>query len=118
MCYNISGDKGEKNDFINMRINGNIKENSEKILNNLGLSLSAAIDIFLNQVINNRGIPFDIKLPNEEEYLRREEIAKAINKTGGVDLSPKLDKIITLYAKGDIDYDVAIYAIKREFINE
>lgn len=106
----------KKNSVINMRVNENIKIESERILNNLGLNISSAIDIFLNQVINYRGLPFKVELPNEVESLKREKIAKSINKTGGVSLSPKLDKIVNLYAKGEIDYDVAIYAVKREFM--
>lgn len=77
--------------------------------------LRSELDRIENEIIMLRGkiIILSSKLDrirneNIEEHIRREEVAKAINKTGGVDFSPKLDKIITLYAKGDIDYDVAI----------
>jgi addiction module RelB/DinJ family antitoxin len=41
----------KKNSVINMRVNENIKIEAERILNNLGLNISSAIDLFLNQVI-------------------------------------------------------------------
>lgn len=44
-----------------VRINDDIKKEVIPILNDLGLSLSEAINIFLHQVKLNNGIPFSIK---------------------------------------------------------
>ena len=44
---------------------------------------------------------------------KAQELAEAINLTGGKTYPKKFNKIISLYAKGDIDYDVALYAIKE-----
>ncbi len=44
-----------------VRINDNIKKEITPILDDLGLSLSEAINIFLHQVKLNNGIPFIIK---------------------------------------------------------
>ena len=41
------------------RVEPNIKEQSEAILNNLGLSMSNAIDMYLRQIVMNKGIPFE-----------------------------------------------------------
>lgn len=43
-----------------------IKEGAEIILNGLGLNISSAVNLFLKQVINYKGIPFDLRLPNAE----------------------------------------------------
>lgn len=43
-----------------VRINDNIKKDVTPILNDLGLSLSEAINIFLHQVKINNGIPFSV----------------------------------------------------------
>lgn len=104
-----------KNAYINMRVNEKIKSESESVLNELGLSLSGAIDLFLIQIIKERGIPFDVKLPSQEEEMRKMKLASVINSLGGVEINDDFKKIINLYAKGDIDYDVALYAIKRKF---
>ena len=39
------------------------KEQAEAILNQLGIPMSNAIGMFLKQVVMQRGIPFDMKLP-------------------------------------------------------
>ena len=44
-----------------VRINDNIKKEVAPILEDLGLSLSEAINIFLHQIKLNNGIPFDLK---------------------------------------------------------
>jgi len=47
--------------FIHIRVEQSLKENSEKILTSLGLTMTTGIHLFLNSVIQNRGIPFEIK---------------------------------------------------------
>ena len=44
-----------------VRINDNIKKEVTPILEDLGLSLSEAINIFLHQIKLNNGIPFALK---------------------------------------------------------
>ncbi len=44
-----------------VRINDNIKNEITPILNDLGLSLSEAINIFLHQIKLNNGLPFAVK---------------------------------------------------------
>ena len=45
------------------RVEPEIKEQAEQILNQLGIPMSNAIGLFLRQIIMQRGIPFDMKLP-------------------------------------------------------
>ena len=45
------------------RVEPEIKDQAECILNQLGIPMSNAIGLFLRQIIIQRGIPFDIKLP-------------------------------------------------------
>ncbi|MCI9246200.1 MAG: type II toxin-antitoxin system RelB/DinJ family antitoxin [Clostridia bacterium] len=44
-----------------VRINDNIRKEITPILDDLGLSLSEAINIFLHQIKLNNGIPFSLK---------------------------------------------------------
>ena len=44
-----------------VRINDNIKKEVTPILEDLGLSLSEAINLFLHQIKINNGIPFNLK---------------------------------------------------------
>ena len=45
------------------RVEPDIKEQAEAVLDQLGIPMSNAIGMFLRQVVIHRGIPFDIKLP-------------------------------------------------------
>jgi DNA-damage-inducible protein J len=106
-----------KNSYINVRVDSSTKAKVEEILDDLGINTSTAIDLFLKQIILNDGIPFSIKKPKKDIHKRRQQLARAINMTGGKDYPPKFKKILSLYAHGEIDYDVALYAIKKEYIN-
>lgn len=44
------------------RVEPDIKDQAEAILNQLGIPMSNAIYLFLRQVVLQRGIPFDLKL--------------------------------------------------------
>ena len=52
---------------INIRMERDVKEQAEQIFNDLGLTMTAAINQFLRTAIRERGIPFSLKLdvPNE-----------------------------------------------------
>ena len=45
------------------RIEPDLKEQAEMILNALGVPASSAITMFYKQIILNNGLPFDVKLP-------------------------------------------------------
>lgn len=45
---------------INFRIDEEIKKNAEKVLDDLGLSMSAAITVFLKKVGREHRIPFEL----------------------------------------------------------
>lgn len=45
------------------RVEPEVKEQAESILNQLGIPMSNAVGMFLRQVIIQRGIPFEMKLP-------------------------------------------------------
>lgn len=48
------------------RIDAELKHNVEALLGKLGLSVSEAIRIYFRMIELNRGLPFEIKIPNEE----------------------------------------------------
>lgn len=45
------------------RVEPNIKQEAEEILDQLGIPMSNAVGMFLRQVVMQRGIPFEMKLP-------------------------------------------------------
>lgn len=46
------------------RIEPDVKNQAESILEELGISASSAITMFYKQIILHRGLPFDVKLPH------------------------------------------------------
>ena len=45
------------------RIEPDVKEQAESILSALGIPASNAINMFYKQIILNRGLPFEVKIP-------------------------------------------------------
>jgi DNA-damage-inducible protein J len=62
-----------------IRIDNDLKHECDLIFEDLGLSMSAAMTLFLKQVVKTRGIPFELKahVPNKET---RKTLDAIINK--------------------------------------
>jgi len=60
---------------IQVRVDEPTKKQAKSVLDALHLSMSEAICLFLRQVVLHRGIPFEIKIPNEltDKVLRESE---------------------------------------------
>lgn len=54
---------------ININVPTEVKEETTQIFNNLGLNMSTAINMFLKRVIQERGIPFEVKEPKPSKEL-------------------------------------------------
>ena len=52
--------------ILSVRVNEEKKKEASRILKDLGLDLSTAINIYLTQIIKKGGIPFMIDEPNKE----------------------------------------------------
>lgn len=42
-----------------------LKEEAEAILDKLGISISAAYELFYRQIVAHRGLPFEARIPND-----------------------------------------------------
>lgn len=51
---------------INARVEKDLKIKAEKVLRHVGVKTSDAITMFLRQVVLQRGLPFDVRVPNSE----------------------------------------------------
>ena len=51
----------------NIRIDMQTKEEATAILENLGFTVSGAVNIFLRQVVLNKGLPFEIALRDAKQ---------------------------------------------------
>ena len=53
--------------YITIRTDPEVKAKATAILKKIGISTSEAVNLFLNRIIMERGIPFDVKIPSDEE---------------------------------------------------
>ena len=71
-CVTINMKKGvimANTTTLNIRINPAVKQKAEKVLEELGIPMSTAINMYLRQISMTRGIPFPVKLPTTPDSL-------------------------------------------------
>ena len=59
----------EKTATLNLRVNPTVKERAEAVLSKLGVPMSTAIDMYLNQISLTGGIPFAVTLPKAPDVI-------------------------------------------------
>jgi len=76
-----------KTTTIQTRVDPKTKENAQMILKKLNISMSEAISMYLSQIAVHRGIPFEIKIPNEvtAKTLKDAENENDLHKVDSVD---------------------------------
>ncbi|MCT7909139.1 type II toxin-antitoxin system RelB/DinJ family antitoxin [Arcobacter lacus] len=62
-----------------IKLDKTTKEKAKVIFEQLGVNMGEAINMFLTQVVLNKGIPFNIKLPNEETQKAMKDIVEGKN---------------------------------------
>ncbi|HIY31380.1 type II toxin-antitoxin system RelB/DinJ family antitoxin [Mediterraneibacter glycyrrhizinilyticus] len=91
-----------------VRIEPEIKEQAEKILSTLGIPASNAINIFYKQIILQRGLPFEVKIPDSTPI--------DISKLGAEELHAELEKGYADVKAGRIkDAKTAFADIRRDY---
>ena len=63
----------------NVYLDADIKAKAQEIFKQYGMGLSDAFNIFLSQSVLERGIPFEIKIPNKETIKALEDARKKQN---------------------------------------
>lgn len=48
------------------RVEPEVKEQAEQVLDRLGIPMSNAVGMFLRQIVLQKGLPFEVKLPQEK----------------------------------------------------
>jgi len=70
---------------VRARVNGELKHEVEEILSQIGLSTSQAITLFLKRIKYERGIPFELKVPNATTLQAMEEAKNNEGETVSLD---------------------------------
>jgi len=68
-----------KSAMIRARVEPKLKSDVEKLFKKLGISSSQAIGMFYSQVKLRKGLPFDVRIPNETTVKTFEQSDKGIN---------------------------------------
>lgn len=77
---------------ISVRLDPELKEQAELVLGELGIPLSNAVNIFLKQVVIQRGIPFEVKLPPEKPIV--------LSELNRLEINEELEKGYTDFTEG------------------
>jgi DNA-damage-inducible protein J len=56
-----------------------VKAKAKEIFQELGLTMGEAVNIFLTQVTLHKGLPFEVKIPNDKTRQAIEDARKDIN---------------------------------------
>jgi len=78
-----------KTAMTHARLTPEVKEEAESILKELGISISAAYEMFYRQIIAHRGLPFEMRLPNAQTRAAMEDARSGKGK--------KYDKVDKLF---------------------
>jgi len=70
---------------VRARIDSELKREVEQILSEIGLSTSQAITMFMKGIKRERGIPMELKIPNEETLQAMQEIEQGETETVTLD---------------------------------
>ncbi|MEY0231805.1 type II toxin-antitoxin system RelB/DinJ family antitoxin [Providencia manganoxydans] len=84
-----------KTDIVRARIEPKVRENAEAVLSELGISMSEAIRIFVNQISLRQAFPIELKAPNALTL-------KAINESATDETFESADDLFNQVNKSDV----------------
>ena len=70
--------------MFNVAFEPEVKEQAERVLDQLGIPMSNAVGMFLRQIVLQRGIPVEVKLPAYEEPVAYGSLTKERLIIGGI----------------------------------
>ena len=62
---------------LNLRVNPDVKKSAESVLQQLGVPMATAIDMFLKQISLTGGIPFPVTLPKVPDHVNADLMSTA-----------------------------------------
>jgi DNA-damage-inducible protein J len=83
-----------KTETIRARVDAELKAEAERVLETLGLNASEAIRMFYRQVALRKGLPFEMRTPNEETRLALQEADAGQNLTAYASVDAMFDDIL------------------------
>ena len=78
---------------VNIRMDSDLKEQTEQILSQLGMNLNGTINMFLRQVVRDRAVPLSLSLRSEQS-LYADLLRARMERAQGIEGVP-IDKLLT-----------------------
>ncbi len=69
---------GAKSSTFQMRINPEVKKEAEELFASYGLTLTDAVNVFLRQSLNTKGLPFLLS-PDNAEYMKAKAMKRMLS---------------------------------------
>jgi len=79
--------------MIRARVDPELKAEVESIFRDLGLSITEAITLFYQQVSLRRGLPFEVRIPNEDTIRTFETTDRGEDVTQAEDAEDLFDRL-------------------------
>ncbi len=81
---------------INVRVDSTLKQEAEVLFNDLGLSMSSAINMFLRSAVSHDGIPFEVRrqAPNAETKSALDEYEEMKKNSGNYKRYESFDELL------------------------
>ena len=67
---------------VNVRVSKEVKAKAESVLKALNISMSGAIDLYLREIAFHRGLPFAVRIPNDETVKAMQEVESGTDLEG------------------------------------
>jgi len=82
-----------KTAMVIARVEPELKKDSEKVLKRLGISITEAVNLFLSQVRIQKGLPFDVRIPNKTTLKAMKDAEEGKNLTVCKDVDDMFKKL-------------------------
>jgi len=70
-----------KTEFVRARVSEELKASTDALFSRLGLTMTEAITLFLSQCQLHQGLPFEVRIPNDETMQALEDARNNVNLT-------------------------------------
>lgn len=75
-----------------LRIDQNSLQDAKKILEEMGMNFSEAVNIFTKMIVAHRGLPFEVKLPDNNESVLTQKLQRALEDVASIERGEKQAK--------------------------
>ena len=88
-----------KSTSISIRVDGSLKEESEKVMAEFGLNMTTTVNMLLKQIVRERAIPLSLNVNTENQFRNELVFAHIARMTGNkgipaYEVADELDDII------------------------